>query len=142
MSYAVLMVYVDADSKPEHVVRLAASLADKFRATVPGVSAIPIHPPFLIESVVIWQATPSDITELTAALSAKEDWFRNIAGSDDRTLEWRGILDFPADSLAREARSADLVVISQTSGQKEGYGAFDAGEILLMTGRPVLVVPE
>ena len=142
MSYAVLMVYVDADSKPEHVVRLAASLADKFSATLTGVSAIPIHPPFLIESVVIWQATPSDIMELTAALSAKEDWFRNIAGSDDRKLEWRGMLDFPADSLAREARSADLVVISQMSGQKEGYGAFDAGEILLMTGRPVLVVPE
>jgi nucleotide-binding universal stress UspA family protein len=142
MSYAVLMVYIEADSKPEHLVRLTASLADKFNATLVGLSAIPIHPPFLIESVVIWQATASDIVELTAALAAKEEWFLNIAGSDHRKLEWRGIFDFPTDSLAREARSADLVVIGQTSGQKEGYAAFDTGEALLMIGRPVLVVPD
>jgi nucleotide-binding universal stress UspA family protein len=142
MSYAVLMVYVEADSKPEHLVRLAASLADKFNATLIGLSATPIHPPFLIESVVIWQASPSDIAELTAAHTAKEEWFRNTAGSDHRKLEWRGVLDFPTDSLVREARSADLVVIGQTSGQKDGYRTFDTGEALLVTGRPVLVVPD
>jgi len=84
MSYAVLMAYVGADSKPEHLVRLAAGLADKFNATLIGLSAIPIP----IEGVAIWQATAADIEELTAARAAKEDWFRNIARSDRRKLEW------------------------------------------------------
>jgi hypothetical protein len=39
MSYAVLMAYVDADGMPEQRVRLAASLADKFNATLIGLSA-------------------------------------------------------------------------------------------------------
>ena len=44
MSYAVVMAYVDANSMPEQRVRLAASLAEKFNATLIGLSALPIHP--------------------------------------------------------------------------------------------------
>jgi hypothetical protein len=48
MSYAVVMVYVDATGLPEGRVRLAASLADKFNATLIGLSALAIpHPSFL-----------------------------------------------------------------------------------------------
>jgi hypothetical protein len=36
MSYAVAMAYVDANGVPEERVRLAASLAEKFRATLIG----------------------------------------------------------------------------------------------------------
>ena len=50
MSYAVVMAYVDANSMPEERVRLAASLAEKFNATLIGLSAFAIHPPFLIEA--------------------------------------------------------------------------------------------
>lgn len=142
MSYAVLMAYIEADGKPEQRVRIAASLADKFNATLIGLSALPIHPPFLIEGVVIWQASPSDIAELMSALSAKEDWFRNIAGADHRKLEWRGILDLATDTLCGEARSADLVVIGQPRGEDEAYGSLDPAEALLKIGRPVLVVPD
>ena len=66
MSYAVLMAYVDANSMPEQRVRLAASLAEKFNATLIGLSAFAIHPPFLIEGVAIQQATPADIVEIMA----------------------------------------------------------------------------
>jgi nucleotide-binding universal stress UspA family protein len=142
MSYAALMVYIDAGSMPEHRVRLAASLAGKFNSTLIGLSAVPIHPPFLIESVVIWQATPADIEEMMSALAAKGEWFRSTAGGDSRKLEWRPIMDYPSDSLAREARSADLVIIGQTSGAEGDYAALDPAEALIRTGRPVLVVPD
>jgi nucleotide-binding universal stress UspA family protein len=140
MSYAVLMAYIDADSTPEHRVRLAAGLADKFNATLIGLSALPIHPPFLVESVVIQQATPADVEETMATLAAKEGWFRKIAGADQRKIEWRAILDYPDDTLPREARSADLIVIGQTSGP--GDESLDPGGALLRIGRPVLVVPD
>jgi hypothetical protein len=48
---------------------------------------------------------------IMARLNAKEEWFRRVATANHRGLEWRPILDYPTDALAREARSADLVVI-------------------------------
>jgi hypothetical protein len=74
-------------------------------ATLIGLSALAIHPPFLFEGAVIQQATAADIVEIMATLNAKGDWFRDVAGSEH--LEWRPILDYPTDALAREARSAD-----------------------------------
>ena len=142
MSYAVVMAYVDANSMSEQRVRLAASLAEKFNATLIGLSALAIHPPFLIEGIAIQQATAADIVEIMATLTAKGDWFRNIAAMDHQRIEWRPVLDYPADALAREARGADLVVIGQTKGPGDALGSLDPGEALLKIGRPTLVVPD
>jgi nucleotide-binding universal stress UspA family protein len=141
MSYAVVMAYVEANGTPERRVRLAASLAEKFSATLIGLSALVIHPPFLVEGVAIQQATAADIVDIMATLTSKGEWFRSIAGAD-RPLEWRPVLDYPADALVREARSADLVVIGQTKIPGDAAGSLDPGEVLLKTGRPILVVPD
>jgi nucleotide-binding universal stress UspA family protein len=140
MSYAVLMAYVDADGIPEQRVCVAASLADKFNATLIGLSAF--GPPHLGKGVVIQGVTESDIKEMRATLAAKGNWFRSIAGADHRRLEWRPILDFPIDALAREARSADLIVIGHTMGAGDAYRSLDPGASLLTIGRPTLIVPE
>lgn len=73
MAYAVVMVYVDAKGLPEHRVRLAESLADKFNANLIGLSALAIPPPFGFEDAVIQQATEDDILRITATLDAKGD---------------------------------------------------------------------
>jgi hypothetical protein len=116
--------------------------AEKFNATLIGLSALAVHPPFLIEGVAIQQATAADIVEIMATLTAKGDWFRNIAAMDHQRIEWRQVLDYPADALAREARGADLVVIGQTKGPGDALGSLDPGEALLKIGRPTLVVPD
>ena len=134
MSYAVLMAYVDADGMPEKRVHLAASLADKFNATLIGLSAL--GPPLLGKGVVFQEVTESDIKEMRALLAAKGNWFRSIAGDDHRRLEWRPILDFPTDALARAARSADLIVIGHTIGAGDAYRSLDPGGSLLTIGRP------
>jgi nucleotide-binding universal stress UspA family protein len=142
MSYATVMVYVDANGSPEQRVRLAASLADKFNATLIGLSALAIPPPFLFEGAIIQQAPEADIGHIMARLNAKEEWFRRVATANHRGLEWRPILDYPTDALAREARSADLVVIGQTKGPGDSLNSLDPGEALLKLGRPMLVVPD
>lgn len=142
MSYAVLMVYVDAGGTPEHRVRLAAGLADKFSATLIGLSALAIHPPFLIESVVIQQATAADVEETMSTLAAKGDWFREVAGADRPKLEWQPVLDYPSDALPRAARGADLVVIGQKGSAGDPYGSLDSAEAIIEMGRPTLVVPD
>src|SRR5580692_2557589 len=106
MSYAVLMAYVDADGMPEQRVRLAASLADKFNATLIGLSAL--GPPLLGEGVVFQEVTESDIKEMRATLAAKGNWFRSIAGADHRRLEWRHWIYVTLPSLASQRLNAPL----------------------------------
>jgi nucleotide-binding universal stress UspA family protein len=136
------MVQVEADGTPEPRVRLAASLADKFSATLIGLSALAIPPPVVADGIVMDAATDADIALMRAKLADKGNWFRGIAGGDRRHREWRAVLDLPTEALAREARSADLVVIGRTKAPGSGYTALDPGEALLKMGRPALVVPD
>jgi nucleotide-binding universal stress UspA family protein len=136
------MIYVDAEGAPEQRVRLAASLADKFTATLIGCCALAIRPPIGAEGPAIVEVTQAEIEEIRAKLSEKENWFRKIAGAEHRKLEWRSALDYPADVLVREARSADLIVIGRSKDPGDVYSALDLGEAVLKAGRPVLVVPE
>ncbi len=47
------------------------SLAEKFNATLMGLSALAVHPPLRIEGIAIQQATAADIVEIMLTLSAK-----------------------------------------------------------------------
>lgn len=142
MSYATLMAYIDVDGSPKHRVCLAAALADKFDATLIGLSALAIRPLFLTGEFGAVEVTESDIEQMSAKVAGKEEWFRRIAGDDRRKLEWRSILDFPLDALACEARGADLVVIGRTKGVGDAYSSLDPAAALLRLGRPALVVPD
>jgi len=142
MSYASLMVCVEADATPERRVRLAASLADKFAAMLIGVSALAIPPPVVADGMVMAESTDDDIELMRAKLADKGNWFRRVAGGDHRRLDWHAALDFPAEALTRAARSADLVIIGQMKAPGGAYRALDPGEAILKMGRPTLVVPE
>lgn len=139
MAYAILLVYVDADNSSEQRVQLAAKLAGRFNTTLIGFSALAVRPPSVAVGVVIEEETEADIK---ARLDAKGDWFRKIVGADRPKTEWRSVLGFPTEALAREARSADLVVIGQGKEWTDSYALLDPGAAILRAGRPFLVVPE
>jgi nucleotide-binding universal stress UspA family protein len=141
MSYATIMTYIEADRRSERRARVAAALADKFNATLIGVSAGPIPPPVVANGIVALVPTEDDIELIRAKLAEAGSWFRGIAG-DHRKPEWRQFLEFPLDVLPREARTADLVTIGNTKRSFGEYGYVDAGEAILRMGRPTLVVPE
>jgi nucleotide-binding universal stress UspA family protein len=136
------MVYVEADATPERRIRLAASLTDKFDAMLIGVSALAVLPPVVADGMIIDAVTDVDIELMKSKLIDKGNWFRGIAGSNQRRLEWRPVLDLPLEALAREARSADLVIIGQAEASGGVYRALDPGGAILKAGRPTLVVPE
>ena len=145
MSYAVVMAYVDANSMPEQRVRLAASLAEKFNSTLFGLSALAIHPPFLIGGVAIQQATPADIVERMATLTADGDRVsQNCGHGSPAGSNGRPVLDHPGDALAREARGADPRRDRADQGPEETPSALlDPGEALLKkSAAQTLVVPN
>jgi hypothetical protein len=88
MSYAGIMVYVEADDTPDQRVRLAANLADKFAATLIGLSALAIPPPVVADGMLMEGPTEVDIEMMKAKLVEKGNWFRSIAGADQRNSYW------------------------------------------------------
>jgi len=136
------MVYVDADERPEQRVRIAAGIADRFNALLIGLSAFAMPVPMVANGMVIDAPTDSDFELMRAKLAQNGDWFFSITAAPHRKLEWRSELDMPSDSLVRQARSADLVVIGTSKPGANLYSSLDLGAAILNMGRPTLVVPE
>ena len=140
MSYATLMVYVNADHVSKTIVNVAAGLADKFSANLVGLSALAIMPPFVAEGVVIVDnVSEFNIAQIKTRLAEAGDKFRAAAGAGRQT-EWRSALEIPTDTLIGEARCADLIVIEKSSRSIDFYRVADTGAAILGAGRPFLVV--
>jgi nucleotide-binding universal stress UspA family protein len=139
MSYTTILVYIDPESKSEQLLRFAAELADEFNATLIGLSALAVRPPFVAEEIVMEGVTEA---EVTTKLEIAERRFRHVTGGNHRKIEWRPVVDYPTDALAAEARSADLVVIAQRATGGDVYSTLDRAGVILKVGRPVLVVPQ
>ena len=141
MSYATLLVYVNVDHVSKALVSVAADLADKFSAKLIGLSARAIVPPVVAEGVVIVDhVSELEIAQMKKSLVEAGDNFRAAAGAK-RETEWRSALEIPTDTLIRQARCADLIIIEKSGRSIDFYGAPDPGAAIMAAGRPFLVVP-
>ena len=142
MSYATMLVHVDADGGSDNRDRIAADLASRFNSHLIGAAAWMPKPAFAVEGVTIDpEPTDADLNEMRAALSKRADQFRATVGAGRKEVEWRSALTFPTEFITREARAADLIIIGADRTAYDPYRATDAGEVILRAGRPVLVVP-
>jgi nucleotide-binding universal stress UspA family protein len=142
MSFATLMVHVELEPKTDARVRLAVNLADRFASSLIGISAS-VLPPYPSENgyFVTKEFIEREHRDISAALQRNEAWFRSAVGSSGVTLEWRSAIDIPENYVVSEARSADLVIVSQPRETVDICRSLDAGTAILKTGRPILVVP-
>jgi nucleotide-binding universal stress UspA family protein len=143
MSYASLLVHVDADGQLDGRINIAADLADRFHARLIGVAGWAPMSVFPAEEA-LENPAPGDfhLQDMKALLEKKGKEFRAACGRPDRRVEWRSILDFPTQAVAREARAADLVIIGNVKENKDPFRALDPANAILKAGRPALVVPR
>ena len=145
MTYANLMVHLEAGRSNAHVLSVAAGLASQFGAGVIGIAACePVE-------IGTWDGTFSgdrakvEGAMVDDALKMTETEFRTCLAIKPHILEWRS---FPtampiSEIVAVEARSADLVVTGIVSGLFADVSRqADTGDLIRRAGRPVLVVPE
>jgi nucleotide-binding universal stress UspA family protein len=142
MTVATVMVYVDLTQQAEEHVRVAQSIATKFKASVIRVSAFAIEPDFVSEGVIIQETTPADLKRMKAELAEKERWFRDIVGFPTERVDWRWDIEYPIAFLANEARAADLIVLKSTYREADPYHLVDPAAAVLRLGRPTILVPE
>ena len=137
-----IMVYVDFDPGADNRIKIAADLAAKFGGVLIGVAGwLPGREAGGWFSAQL--KPPEDrIDHAMAELEKLAERFRKLAYRTVRSVEWRGSIHFPREVIVREARAADLVVISSHTVAEDVYQAFDPGTVLLGAGRPVLVVPD
>ncbi len=142
MSYATIMVHVDADPTSNARVRLAAELADRFAAHLIGISAC-VLPPYPAEGAyfVTREVVEQERRDVTALLARAELSFRAAIPADRSRIEWRSQIELPDVVLATQARAADLVIVGRPQGRIDPTRAPDPGGVVLRAGRPVLVVP-
>jgi nucleotide-binding universal stress UspA family protein len=142
MTIATVMVYVDPAQQAESQIRIARNVAGRFDASLIGVSAFAVEPPFVAEGVIIQETTAEDLKRMKAALAEKEQWFRSVASLPQEKVEWRWSVEYPIVFLTNEARSADLVVIRSKQEKVDKFHFINPAEAILRMGRPVLLVPE
>jgi len=126
------------------LVAIGADLAQRFKADLTGFAAADVS----IEPIVAeWTAALSARYEeerrrIEQALEDGESIFaKGITGSLEHT--WRSLITQPTPILIESARRHDLIVLGAASvaDRRPGMG-IDAGELILVAGRPVLIAAQ
>jgi len=139
---ASIMVHVDFDRGSDDRIRIASDLADRFGAVLIGVTGWVPGREFRTGAGAEVEPTEVRLARISAEQDRLAERFRRVAGATIHPVEWRTAYNFPSEVIAREARTADLVVIGGHPIPDDPYHTFDPGTVLLTAGRPVLVAPE
>jgi nucleotide-binding universal stress UspA family protein len=143
MAYASLITHVGTDARSRARLACAAELAGRLEARLIGVAAelypMPVSAPEFgfvdVEmAAAVRERVDADFAEARALFEAAAP----AAGAE----AWRTGLGRPAEVVAREARAADLVVASSAHARDGDYETqAPPGDLIMTTGRPVLVAP-
>jgi nucleotide-binding universal stress UspA family protein len=144
MSYSTLMVHLELGRGNAALLNLAGDLAQRFDAGVIGIAIGQPAPLSFGDGYVDGAAIEEGRHEREREIQEAEAEFRAVLGTRLAHLEWRSRVLFSplADYLAREARSADLLITR--AGAVDLFDASrsaNAGELLMLAGRPLLLVP-
>jgi nucleotide-binding universal stress UspA family protein len=146
MSYKSLLVHLEAGEKNAAVLAAAVSLAERFSASVIGFAACQPTQIVYNDGYVSGDVIEAEYRALESSLAEAETEFRAAFANRTNRLEWRSCVTLQAlhEYLAEEARGADLIVTAATpGGLLRGWTRHaNNGDLVMLAGKPVLVVPE
>jgi nucleotide-binding universal stress UspA family protein len=144
MSYATLMVHMELGRPNTGLLSVAAELADRFNAGVVGIAARQPMQMVYGDGYVSGDVYQQDRDEIIKELNAAEEEFRAALQGRVAFVEWRSaqMYAYLAGYFANEARCADLILTGVGTGDfLDASRAVNTGELIMQTGRPVLIVP-
>lgn len=139
--YDSLVLHVAANGA-DHLLSVSVALARTFGARLIGVGAQRFETPVLAhpDGGFVTARVVEDLEALAQAdLARAEEVFR-VATAGLET-EWRTARQAPAYAVSRAARDADLIVAVAAGGDAASAHHADAADLVMTTGRPVLVAP-
>jgi nucleotide-binding universal stress UspA family protein len=147
--FRTVLVHVESQRNSAPRTALAIDLARQFDASLIGITAgLPRLPIEIYDAGLGTVAVGPDYTEfdrqhLMAEFGKAEAAFRKAAEGSGLELDWRAVFGPPSSAIVAAAVAADIVVVGAGDRSLLGdLGAASAGDVVLRTGRPVLVAPE
>ena len=144
MSYAAILVHAETAAAAARRLDLAADLANQFGAALIGLGAETFEQPSAAAAVGYMDGATM-VAEAEAVqddLKLAEARFREASKAVKAGAEWRSGVGMPYDMLVHEARAADLIVSGPRRSESWGlHNIADPGDLVMNSGRPVLVVP-
>jgi nucleotide-binding universal stress UspA family protein len=144
MTYATVMVSLALGQPNEARLQVAGELAERFEAAIVGVAAAQFAPPlYFTDGAGAQRLTDQGEASVRQRIAELEGQFR--AGTKNRGghVEWRGAVDFPTRYALQQARCADIVVSGgQSPAFSDAFSLASPKDLVMQTGRPLLVVPD
>lgn len=138
--YSTLMVYLEPNRDNEPLLAATRDLAERSGAAVIGVSAVQRLTLGYTVRGISGEIFELDREETQKSMAAAEYEFRAALHQSSRHLEWRAVVTEgpPIARLASQMRNADLVI---AEADRNGASAVDIADLVMLAGRPVLLVP-
>ena len=143
MSYASIMVHVSPSEQAANRITLAATLAERFAATLIGIAARPANlVAFNDYGGLDDRVVKHELRIAECQIADARQLFGRATEGRDRT-EWRATVGWTTPFMIEQARAADLLVVvnERDAALEDGQFGIDTGELLLQAGRPLLIVP-
>lgn len=141
MGYAVVAAVLDLDLPTQGVLTASARLADLFGAQTVGVAAaVPPMFPYFADGAVADKLVEAAADEVRAQLKSAEQAFRAANASRVDRVEWRSAEQLPDGFAIASARAVDLIIAARREAVATLRGP-DIGNLVMQSGRPVLLVP-
>jgi nucleotide-binding universal stress UspA family protein len=145
MTYATVMVSLALDRSNSARLEVAGQLAKRFSACAIGITAGEFSPPLYFTTGEQAQRV-IDQGQVAVKGRIAEVEVQFSAAMQDRAaiVEWRCAEDFPTRFIIQQARAADIIVVGANGGDAPSNPFMQAspGDLLMQTGRPLLVVPD
>jgi nucleotide-binding universal stress UspA family protein len=145
MSYAAILVHVEAAEETRGRLECAAELARTFDATLIGVGAEMIPPLVPDYGFYTLQGDWCEVMgkNIEANLKRAREAFDAASVDLTQPTVWECGLEIPGPAVARASRAADLIVAGAAPGWKDNaYRDAPIGELVITSGRPVLITPS
>jgi nucleotide-binding universal stress UspA family protein len=147
--FRTVLVHLDNTKGSTARLRFAASLAREFDAMLVGITAALPHMPVEIYESAMGTAVVDpdyidyDRRRLEGEFAKTADAFKRETEKAGLETAWRASFEPTSDAIVRAAVAADIVVVGRGDGAPIANMQTAApGEIVLRTGRPVLIAPE
>lgn len=143
MSYKSIGVSMALEASNRACLTAAIEIAERFDARVIGMAGTIMPAPlYFTDGQYGEELFKREEVQLRARLASAEEEFRNAVGCRIKQIEWRADLQIAKDFIPAQARSVDLVIVAaQPETDADPYSGTSPSDLVMETGRPILVVP-
>jgi nucleotide-binding universal stress UspA family protein len=145
MTYATVMVSMALDRPNGARLEIAGQLAERLGALVIGVTAGEFSPPlYFTDGAQAQKVLDEGQAAIINRVAEVEAQFRGAMQRRAATVEWRSAGDFPTRFIVQQARAADIIIVGEDGHDalSDPFMQVNPSDLVMQTGRPLLVVPE